>query len=115
MSKRLVVSIVAVLAVGMFSARPRAQDDKWNKIPPKRAAYAGKKPSGPAPRRDLTGIWDAAQTLGVSGATEHPALLAGGRGAAAPGAGHGGHVDSVPVAASEAVVVVSAAGSGAPV
>jgi len=29
----------------------------------------------------LTGIWDAAQTLGVNGATEHPALFPGGRGA----------------------------------
>ena len=35
---------------------------------------------GAAPRRALTGIWDAAQTLGVSGATEHPALFPGGRG-----------------------------------
>src|SRR4051794_38196712 len=74
MSKRLVVSIAAILAAGMFSPLLRAQDEKWNRIPPKRATYNGKKPDGPAPRRDLTGIWDAAQTLGVSGATEYPAL-----------------------------------------
>src|SRR5207247_10076040 len=80
MSKRLVVSIVAVLAAGMFSPLLRAQDEKWNEIPPKRAANNGKKPNGPAPRRDLTGIWDAAQPTGVSGATEHPALFPGGRG-----------------------------------
>jgi len=80
MSKRLVVSIVAVMAAGMFSPLLRAQDAKWNNIPPGRAAYNGKKPSGPAPRRDLTGIWDTVQTLGVSGAIEHPALLPGGRG-----------------------------------
>ena len=77
MSKRLVLSIVAVLAAGLFSPLLRAQDEKWNKIPPRRATYNGKKPSGPAPRRNLTGIWDAAQTLGVNGATEHPALFPG--------------------------------------
>ena len=92
MSKRLAVSIVAVLAAGMFSPFLRAQDEKWNKVPPKRAAYNGKKPSGPAPRRDLTGIWDAAQTLGVSGATEYPALFPGGRGQ------EGGRADETGVA-----------------
>src|ERR1700675_1265148 len=80
MSKRFVLAIVAVIAAAMLSPRLRAQDEKWNKIPPPRSAYAGKKPSGPAPRRDMSGIWDAAQTLGTSGATEHPALLPGGRG-----------------------------------
>ena len=81
MSKRSVVSIVAFVAAGMLSALVHAQDEKWNNIPPSRSAYRVKKPSGPAPRRDLTGIWDAVQTLGVSGAMEHPALLPGGRGA----------------------------------
>ena len=84
MSKRLVVSIVAVLAAGMSSPLLRAQDERWNNVPPKQATYNRKEPSGPAPRRDLSGIWDAAQTLGVSGATEHPALFPpgpGGRGA----------------------------------
>jgi hypothetical protein len=80
MTKRLVVSIVAIMAAGMFSALLRAQDEKWNNIPPPRSAYAGKVPNGQAPRRDLSGIWDAVQTLGTSGATEHPALLPGGRG-----------------------------------
>ena len=51
MSKRLVVLIVAVMAAAVFSALLRAQDEKWNNIPPGRAAYNGKKPSGPAPRR----------------------------------------------------------------
>jgi len=81
MAKRLVVSIVAVMALGMVSPLLRAQDEKWNKIPPARATYNGKKPGGPAPRRTLTGIWDAAQALGVNGAAEHPALFPGGRGA----------------------------------
>ena len=80
MSKHLVVLIVAVVTAGMFSALPRAQDEKWNNIPPGPAAYTGKKPNGTAPRRDLTGIWDTVQTLGVTGAIEHPALLPGGRG-----------------------------------
>lgn len=81
MSKRLVVSIVALVAAGMIAPHLRAQDEKWNNVPPRRSAYDGRKSSGPAPRRDISGIWDAAQTLGVSGATEHPALLPGGRGA----------------------------------
>jgi len=84
MSKRLVVPIVAVLAAGMSSPLLRAQDEKWNNVPPRQATYNVKQPSGPTPRRDLSGIWDAAQTLGVSGATEYPALFPagpGGRGA----------------------------------
>jgi hypothetical protein len=66
-----------------FSAILCAQSQgKWNNNPPPRSAYAGKKSSsGPAPRRDISGIWDAAQTLGTSGATEHPALFPGGKGA----------------------------------
>jgi hypothetical protein len=45
-----------------------------------RAAYRNWKPSGVAPKRDLTGIWDTVQTLGVSGILEHTALFPGGRG-----------------------------------
>ena len=80
MSKRLVVAFVAAMAAGMFSPLLIAQDAKWNNIPPTRAAYRDKKPSGEAPRRNITGIWDTAQALGTSGAPEHPALLPGGRG-----------------------------------
>ena len=75
MSNRLVVSIVVVMATGMFSPLLRAQDNKWNQIPPPRSAYAGKKPSGQAPRRDLTGIWDAGVMIQGSGAAEHPAVF----------------------------------------
>jgi len=80
MFKRLVGSFAALIMAAMFSAHVGAQDEKWNNIPPTRAAYRNWKPSGVAPKRDLTGIWDTVQTLGVSGILEHPALFAGGRG-----------------------------------
>src|ERR1700726_734863 len=88
MSKCLVVSVVALLArltlspvLGAQPAPPKAAEakpEKWNGIPPIKPAYAGKK-SAPAPRRDLSGIWDAAEEDGgrqPSGALEHPALEA---------------------------------------
>src|SRR6202049_4348374 len=90
MSKRLVFSIVALLAGLMLSpllgaqtapskaAADSAKPDKWNSIPPINTAYAGKK-SAPAPRRDISGIWDAAEAEGgrqPSGTIEHPALEA---------------------------------------
>ena len=81
MAKRLVVSMAAFVAAAMFSPMLRAQDAKWNNIPPGRAAYRNKKPEGVAPKRSLTGIWDAVQALGVNGAPEHPALLPKGGGA----------------------------------
>ena len=55
-----------------------AKPDEWNSTPPTKPMYAGKK-SGPAPRRDISGIWDAAELDGgrqPSGALEHPALTA---------------------------------------
>jgi hypothetical protein len=89
MFNRLVISVVALLAglalspvVGAQTAPPKAagQEPKpeiWNTIPPIKPAYAGKK-SAPAPRRDLSGVWDAAEADGgrqPSGALEHPALI----------------------------------------
>ena len=89
MTKGLAVSTAVVAAglmlspvLGAQTAAPKAaaqaQPEKWNSIPPLKASdYAGKKP-GPAPRRDLSGIWDAPEFQGarqVSGALEHPALL----------------------------------------
>ena len=89
MSKRLWVSVVALLAGLTFSpllgaqtapskaAADSAKPDKWNSIPPVKTAYAGKK-SAPAPRRDISGIWDAAEADGgrqPSGALEHTALM----------------------------------------
>ena len=62
----------------------------WDSIPPIKPSYAGKK-SAPAPRRDISGIWDAAEADGgrqPSGALEHPALLKPrGQGIEAPLAG----------------------------
>src|SRR3954462_11038669 len=92
MAKRLVVSMAAFVAAAMFSPMLRAQDAKWNNVPPGRAAYRNKKPEGVAPNRSLAGIWDAVQALGVNGAPEHPALLPGGGGA------QGGQQDEAAIA-----------------
>ena len=48
----------------------------WNNGPPPKKAYAEKK-SAPAPRQNLSGIWNAAAEGGVQakGVFEHPALL----------------------------------------
>jgi hypothetical protein len=89
MSKRSVVSAVALLAGFALSsvlcaqtAPPKAAGDvaspQWDSIPPIKPAYAGKK-SAPAPVRDISGIWDAAEADGgrqPSGALEHQALTA---------------------------------------
>jgi hypothetical protein len=71
MSKRLVVLMVALIAELTFSLILRAQTapPKWNNVPPPKSEYVGKK-SGPAPRRDLSGIWnapEAARGQGVEG------------------------------------------------
>src|SRR3984957_5352665 len=96
MFKSLLVSVVALSSL-TFSAPARAQtapanaatQDKWNNVPPLRSTYAGKK-SGPAPVRDISGIWDAAYEDGgrqTSGVKEHPAVLPG------RGGTQGGHAD----------------------
>ena len=87
MSKRSIALIVVTVTASMFSPLLRAQDAKWNNIPPGRAAYRDKKPAGVAPKRDMTGIWDALVQIGGSGNAEHPATYAGGRGI------EGGHED----------------------
>jgi hypothetical protein len=59
------------------SSGAEAKPDPWNSIPPIKPAYAGRK-SAPAPVRDISGIWDAAEADGgrqPSGALEHPALI----------------------------------------
>jgi hypothetical protein len=78
MFKRLVVSMVALIAGLTFPLIVRAQTapPKWNNVAPPKSAYVGKK-SAPAPRRDLSGIWNASDADGalqVSGVLEHPAL-----------------------------------------
>src|SRR5260370_3456574 len=90
MSKCMMVSAVALLAglaispvLGAQTAAPKAageeaKPEKWNSIPPIKPSYAGKK-SAPAPRPDISGIWDAAEADGgpqPSGAFERPALQA---------------------------------------
>jgi hypothetical protein len=89
MSRRLIGLIAAVAEMALFSPLLRAQDAKWNNIPPTRAAYRNKKPEGVPPKRDLTGIWDAMTQIGGTGNVEHPAVYPGGRGQ------EGGHTDEV--------------------
>jgi len=80
MLKRLAVVIVVAMAAGLCVPLLRAQTaapqasapEKWNNIPPPLSTYKDKKPSGPAPRRDISGIWDAGSVLAM-GAPEHPA------------------------------------------
>jgi hypothetical protein len=87
MTSRWAVSIIALLTGFTFFTILRGQTDapqapasaakKWNNIPPRKSAYTGGS-SAPAPRRDLSGIWDAAGLDGgfqVNGANEHKALF----------------------------------------
>jgi len=87
MSKRWAVLMLALISGLTVSSILRVQTaaqqaaggeaKKWNNIAPRKSAYVPKK-SSPAPRRDLSGIWDAAGLDGgfqVNGAAEHPALL----------------------------------------
>ena len=89
MQKRALLSAIALTAGLVFSLGVNAQTnpakssgaeakpDPWNSIPPIKPAYAGRK-SAPAPVRDISGIWDAAEADGgrqPSGALEHPALI----------------------------------------
>ena len=87
MSKRWALSIVVLIAGVMFSAALRVQTavpqagtvEKWNNVPPRKSAYSARNSApAPAPRRDLSGIWNATGLDGgfqVNGAFEHPALL----------------------------------------
>jgi hypothetical protein len=71
------------------AAANEAKQEKWNNAPPLKSSYAGKK-SGPAPSRNISGIWDAAAEDGArqtSGAKEHVALYPGRKGS------EGGHPD----------------------
>jgi hypothetical protein len=91
MSKLLAVSIVAAIAVGMFSPVLHAQDEKWNTLAPPLSTYKNKKPAGPPPRRDISGIWDSGW-VGGSGNPEHPSSRPGGGGT------EGGQVDETGIA-----------------
>jgi hypothetical protein len=93
MIKRMAISAIALvagltlsavaLAQGQAAAPPSGsgkaewKPDVWNTVPPIKPYYEGRK-SGPAPKRDLSGVWDAAEADGgrqPSGAIEHPALI----------------------------------------
>ena len=90
MCKHVELLAVVVFAALMLSSTLGAQDNRWNSIPPPKKSYNVKTSSGPAPRRDISGTWDAGgmqEALGTSGATEHPALYPGNKG------GEGGHED----------------------
>lgn len=82
----LACAIAPVLGA-QTAAPPKSVDgikiDKWNSVPLHGQAYAGVK-SAPAPRRDLSGVWDATGDPGpggpppgiqASGANEHRAVL----------------------------------------
>jgi hypothetical protein len=75
MRKRRVFSAILVAALLTLPCLLQAQNapgttdepaksHSWNNGPPPKKAYAGRK-SAPAPRRDLSGIWNAAAEGGV--------------------------------------------------
>ncbi|MEQ1885224.1 MAG: hypothetical protein ABL967_09200 [Bryobacteraceae bacterium] len=77
-------ALAALLFSPCLSAQPAPQSKelvealakrKWNNSPPVKAAYANKRPSRPAPKRDLSGIWDGTAEGGVeaTGPREYPA------------------------------------------
>jgi hypothetical protein len=89
MLKRLVLLAMVPMALLSLSLFVRAQtaspngsggtpsQQKWNNVPPpNKSAYANQK-SAPAPRRDLSGIWDAITEGGTQakGVYEHTAVL----------------------------------------
>ena len=81
----LIAGLVLSASLCAQSAAPKgaanqASQEKWNNTPPDKAAYVGKK-SAPAPRHDISGIWNASAEGGIEakGAIEHPALGANDR------------------------------------
>jgi hypothetical protein len=73
MVKRFAVSGAVLITVLVFSGLLRAQtsppaqsdaEEKWNNSPPDKAALVGKK-SAPAPKRDLSGVWDGTAEGGI--------------------------------------------------
>src|SRR5205085_161162 len=84
----LVATSVLVPILAAQTAPPKSVDeikvDKWNSLPLHGRDYAGVK-SASAPRRDLSGIWDATGDrtntppagIQINGANEHRSVLAG--------------------------------------
>jgi hypothetical protein len=70
MSKRFIVPVAAAVSVLLLSSVLRAQLQPWNNAGLAQARLQPAGTSGPAPRRDLTGIWDAGGAgIGARGAT----------------------------------------------
>ena len=72
------LTLVQTLGAQTAPAQTAPEVKKWNNtVPTNRAVYAGK-PSAPAPRRDLSGVWDASAEQGfqAKGAFEYPAMRA---------------------------------------
>src|SRR5262245_1031929 len=88
MFKRVVTAgamtfLTLALSTALHAQGPRPQSKelaealakrRWNNSPPTKDAYANKK-AAPAPRRDLSGIWDGTAEGGVQGGgmNAHPA------------------------------------------
>ena len=84
----LVLTSVLAPILGAQTAPPRSVDDikvdPWNSLPLRGRQYAGVK-SAPAPRRNLSGIWDATGDrtdipppgIQINGAHEHRSVLPG--------------------------------------
>jgi hypothetical protein len=56
-----------------------SSQSKWNMAAPPKSTFAKKTKAAPAPRRDLSGIWDATAEGGIQpkGPKEYPALMPG--------------------------------------
>jgi len=60
------LTFLPILCAQTAPANPAGNEpkqEKWNNVPLRKSAYVGRKPD-PAPRRDLSGIWDAATSAG---------------------------------------------------
>src|SRR5450432_2457536 len=84
MSKRFILSTSVLLAAFVLSPVLEAQrgpqskelaealaKSQWNNSPPEKAAYANRPAPRPAPKRDLSGIWDGTAEGGVEGGGMH--------------------------------------------
>ena len=84
MSRRSLFSAAALIFIGMQSAAPQDKPGQnagpvWSQVPPNKPLARPKTKPAPAPKRDLSGIWDALASGGIQakGAHEVPALIAG--------------------------------------
>ncbi len=84
MSKRFILStsalVVAFVSAPLLEAQRAPQSKElaealakrqWNNSPPEKPAYANRPTPRPAPKRDLSGIWDGTAEGGVEGGGMH--------------------------------------------